>query len=412
MGRYLIQCLAVAAAIGVCSQAVNAQAVIRGTSTSLVGASERIISYRNQEHMWQTSDGAQHIIINLGEDSPSGDLAMYTKSGAGDWTAGIKLAATDKASTMDGVLSGNSLHLCYGLASGAVHYARLDYNSTTHTWSQGLNTEVDSASDSTPFTPSIGLDGAGRTWCAYSDQDAATLRIRIKLKYSTDGGMLWSDSNALFASDNLFPSKAAKLVPTTDGMGMVFTDATQVAGEKIISAYWAFLPNTALPTDRWDNELIWTYPASSSRDSDPYGTHYSVVSDGAGNVHVLYTDQLALQMRSRDAVSGTWGAANNLAGPASTAYMQVAVDTDDGELYVLYNWYQQLRVLVSSDGGQSFSDVALLYRPSFGFLDASHPRVETPSYFTSPMHVLNQVKLTTQGGEQEMLMQHLVPTAP
>ena len=39
---------------------------IQATLTDLTSSTERMISYRHQEHLWQTADGAYHLVFNRG----------------------------------------------------------------------------------------------------------------------------------------------------------------------------------------------------------------------------------------------------------------------------------------------------------------------------------------------------------
>ena len=59
---------------------------VRAGSTDLYSSSERMISYRHQEHMWQTADGALHLVINRGTLTPAPGLALYCSfDGGSTW---------------------------------------------------------------------------------------------------------------------------------------------------------------------------------------------------------------------------------------------------------------------------------------------------------------------------------------
>src|ERR1700750_2260659 len=44
--------------------------------TDLTSSSELMISYRHQEHMWQTPDGALHLVVNRGTLRPNPGLVL------------------------------------------------------------------------------------------------------------------------------------------------------------------------------------------------------------------------------------------------------------------------------------------------------------------------------------------------
>jgi len=63
---------------------------VTGTTTNLQSLEEGMISFRHQEHMWLTSDGAQHVLINQGMGIPS--LNLYSSlGGITDWQLKVGL---------------------------------------------------------------------------------------------------------------------------------------------------------------------------------------------------------------------------------------------------------------------------------------------------------------------------------
>src|SRR5205814_7652028 len=83
---------------------------VRAAETDLRSDTERMISYRHQEHMWQTADGALHLVFNRGSLQPNPGLALYSSfDGGATWSFMQSFGNTDDKSTADGQLRGDEL---------------------------------------------------------------------------------------------------------------------------------------------------------------------------------------------------------------------------------------------------------------------------------------------------------------
>lgn len=78
---YLCKCIGRALVIGLAATLwtapLAAQVEIPAGLTDLSSTSERVISYRLQEHMWQTPDGASHAMINRGRGAALPTQSLY-----------------------------------------------------------------------------------------------------------------------------------------------------------------------------------------------------------------------------------------------------------------------------------------------------------------------------------------------
>ena len=89
-------------ALAALSGAAMAQAQqIQGQPTTLASTADRMISYRCQNHMWQTADGATHAIINRGPGLAGQSLALFsTFDGGATWiNSGVSLPRSNGSST-------------------------------------------------------------------------------------------------------------------------------------------------------------------------------------------------------------------------------------------------------------------------------------------------------------------------
>src|SRR5688500_303362 len=127
--------LCVIAALAASAPARAAPPAISPEPTNLSGNSELMISYRHQERMWQTSDGALHVVINRGMSPPNPGLVLNSSyDGAVTWVVQITFANSNRNSTVDGMLQGSLLVLVYATTDGGVSFAQLPYDSALRTW--------------------------------------------------------------------------------------------------------------------------------------------------------------------------------------------------------------------------------------------------------------------------------------
>jgi hypothetical protein len=143
MNRFSKLSAVAVAALWVSSHPVFASSVpqIPASILGIEGSVKRMISYRDQNHSWQTSDGAIHIIVNLGSTPARDGLALYSSFDNGvTWTQMFSVANTDGASTDDGVLmptpAGATLQFVYATSPnvGTIVYATAIYDSASQRW--------------------------------------------------------------------------------------------------------------------------------------------------------------------------------------------------------------------------------------------------------------------------------------
>src|SRR5690348_7943712 len=93
--KTMLPLLAVALIAGIAHTA-GAATTLSPIATPLTGTADRMISYREQNHSWQTSDGAFHLLINTGNQPGRDALRLYTTRDQGaTWTPGPTIASTN-----------------------------------------------------------------------------------------------------------------------------------------------------------------------------------------------------------------------------------------------------------------------------------------------------------------------------
>lgn len=78
-------------------------AAVRAVESDLSGDNERIISYRHQQHLSQTSDGGFHLLLNRGSLAPASGLTLYSSYDGGQtWSFAQAFGNTGDKSMGDG----------------------------------------------------------------------------------------------------------------------------------------------------------------------------------------------------------------------------------------------------------------------------------------------------------------------
>lgn len=352
---------------------------IRGVPTSIKSVADRMISYRFQEHMWQTADGATHVMVNIGTWMSEGALTLYSTFDAGlSWVpSGIALPQSGGASTSDGFLDGDDLLVVYSGKAAEIRFARLRYDPAARTWSLAKRELIYKTSAAFAMTPAIAADAQGRLWLAFTNQDRATADFSIKMMVKPRRGA-WSDTGLVFGGvDNLSNERSGRPIATTAGMGMVYSVHHEL--------FWAERAGDSPLTAAWASQHIYT---AASPMSDPYGSHYSVVADDASNLHLLSVDGGQLVYSRRLAADDAWQS-RVLTEPVKATYVQVVIV--QGRVMLITNRGANLAVFESSDGGDTIAQTySLTHAAPQGAEDYSRPRVEAPSRSASPVPVLQQ----------------------
>jgi hypothetical protein len=149
--------------------------------------------------------------------------------------------------------------------------------------------------------------------------------------------------------------------------------------------FWAERKDEWQLAAEWPSSLISTKAAPLP---DPYGSHFSVVADSAFNMHLLSVDGGQV-IYSRYLVTDNLWTTRALTGNIKATYLQATMVED--KLTVVTNTYSNLSVYQSNDGGDTFVRThALTHEVPTGQISYNRPRVETPSYSTNPIPVLQQ----------------------
>jgi hypothetical protein len=202
--------------------------------------------------------------------------------------------------------------------------------------------------------------------------------LALTVKSSTDGGTTWTDENFDQLRSNVAEG-SARMVTTSEEVGVLYTadDALRWAAQE--------------SDGDWESQLLLTY---GDEQAAAGGSHFSAVVDG-DDIYVATNDgDQRLVFLSYDGSTGEWGAAVTLTDYESASYMEIGLSAD-GNIYIAFDDREDdiLRVLESTDGGDSFHDYAELeFAPGF---DTGNPRMEMPSYFYGDLPVLQQVSSLT-----------------
>lgn len=346
---------------------------IPSTTTSLVSIADRMISYRSQEHMWQTADGATHVIINRGPRRDRSSLALYsTHDGGVNWDyTSVSLPGSNGSSTSDGYLVDNRLHITWDVGASAIRYAELVYDPVAKTWALDSASEVVNFADAAALTPAMAADALGRQWLAFTHKDQATGNFSIKMMRRDTAGGVWVDTGFTFGPvDNLANERSGRPIATSRGMGMVFTVKAET--------YWAERRNEWALEQPWPRAPIYTKTEPSN---DPYGTHFSVVADGDSNLHMSSVDGGKV-VYSRYLMADRKWVTRVLTENIKASYVQTTLS--GGNVLLISNAYTYLSVFQSADNGSTFALTHTLVHPApADGENYNRPRLESPSLVAS-----------------------------
>ena len=385
----------IALGVGIPAQAASAgPVVLTPVVTPFTSTADRMISYREEEHSWQTPDGVFHLMINRGDQPGDNALQLYsTLDGGANWIAGPSLGASNQYSTQDGMLRGKTLALVYSSDTQAVEYRAFLWNPDTATWNATDAQTVYSVAGQQAINPCIARDDVGNLWVPLVVMDLGTDDNEIRMMVRLMGTSSWIDSGLVFGiSDGPAVERSAKPVAIPGGMGMVYTVHNEM--------YWATRQNDAPPTAPWSSQLLYTYTGTHT---DPFSSHFSLVSDNRGNVHLALVDGGRLLYLRYNAASQTWKQ-RWLTTDIDAGYPQVSMV--DGTLVIAVNNQSNAGVFTSSDLGKTFTHSYALRHgtPSAGD-SYRYPRLETPANASGPLLLFQQY--TSNGVDR--LIQYTVP---
>lgn len=371
-------------ALGLAATPEAFAATILGTPTTVDGTAERMISYRHQEHSWQTGDGATHLMVNRGSLSPGATLTLYSSPDDGlTWTSAIALANTNAYATSDGVLVGDDLWVVYSSAASTILFSILHYDSVTGTWALSATERVFKSSTTAALNPAMAIDALGAAWCAFVGTDSATGNHTLRMAQRAADGSAWLDTGLVFGTPDADTiQRSARPIVTATGVGMVYSVHEEL--------YWAHRSNEHPFDEAWENTLIFT---GSPEGLDPYSSHFSLAADSQGALHMAAVDQgRIVYFRSLD--QGQVWESRVITRDIGATYPQISVIRGSDTLAVFSDTERSsVKVLRSHDGGDTFSATDLLVHaapvPGSG-TNYSNPRVEVPSLSGDIIPVVQQ----------------------
>jgi hypothetical protein len=371
------------------------------TLLPIESTADRMISYRHQEHMWQTSDGATHVLVNVGDDSPGASLVLYSTFDSGlTWQPMFSVTGSEYYSTSDGRIVNDMLGIVFGTAAGNVAYAAYRYNATASTWTPVLGEIVFSQEGQWAFNPAFALDSSGAIWCAFVVRNESTSQTNIRMMVRPNNGMgVWQNTGLTFGpTDALQVERSARPVPTSNGVGMIYTVHDTM--------YWSTRIDGAAVTAPWNTSTLFAAPPPYN--ADPYASHFSVVADLQKNLHVAAVDNGRLIYIRYVNSSKTWQAPRALtSGDVRATYPQISYS--GGAIIIASNVSNSAGVLQSTDKGTTWAYTHLLEHPAAAEgEDYNNPRIEMPGYSASPIPVMQQYQV----GERFELMLFPVPVLP
>ena len=394
LGAAIATALLIAPGVAPAQSTGTGPAVLFPSLTSFSSTADRMISYRQEQHSWQTPDGAFHLMINRGDQPGDDALQLYSSvDGGASWLTGPSLAGSNQYSTQDGMLRGKTLALVYSSDNQAVEYNSYVWDPASATWTGGDVQTVYSAAGQQAINPCIGRDDNGNLWVPLVVTDLTTHNNSIRLMARLFGSSGWTDTGLVFgAVDGPTIERSAVPIPIPNGMGMVYTVHNNM--------YWATRDNLAAPTAPWTSQLLYTYTGPHT---DPFSSHFSLVNDNRGNVHLALVDGGRLLYLRYSATDQTWKQ-RWMTSDVDAGYPQVSMVSTT--LMIAVNSKSNVGVFTSTDLGSTFTHSFSLRHGNTGpGISYRYPRLETAATFTGPMLLFQQY--TDNGVDR--LLQYLVP---
>ncbi len=356
---------------------------VQAVPTNLSSDSDRIISYRHQEHLWQTADGALHVLINRGTLTPGPGLALFSSFDGGvNWQLQQAFPETDADSVSDGQLAGNELHFMLETAGGNLVFRRLAWDGVLRGWTLAQEETAWASSQFAAVNASVAVDAQGTLWCAFDARDRATNDVNIRLLVRPAAAAGWQDSGQVFGpTDHRSIERSARPVAVPGGMGLLFTVRE--------TAYWAERTDAMALDAPWPVSTVFV-GVPTARLVDPYASHFSVVADDAGFTHLFLVDSYDVLYFKRDPLTRAWAGGARLDDDKKTAYTQGSIV--NGKLAAAWSVQRGAgSAVVSADGGASFQPAAsLLLPPDAPGVSYGQARVEMPTRATGPLVILQQ----------------------
>jgi hypothetical protein len=395
LSRFALSALLLGCLLGECKTA-SAESVLP-QPTNLQSNNDRIISYRHQERMWQTTDGALHLVVNRGSLA-GGGLALYSSfDGGRQWLVAMSFGDTGNDSTVDGELRGTRLSLVHGEIAGTIRHRILHYDLATRSWSTQVSEPVVVDPGLFALNPATVTDRQGIVWCTFLARDKASGAHSLRLARRDVGGT-WSLTGDIFGGGGRSKARSARPILTPEGVGIAFrvrnvlSWATRVDGADL-SSPWS---QSQINVDTEEPDLY-----------DPFSSHFSAVMDDSQAIHLVVVDNGNVLYFRRDPTLGSWSAPRAIDGARRSVYVKIGWNGEKVFVAIPSNTGSGV-VLTSSDGGESFAEAhSLIVPPPAAGITYEFSRHEMPSRWVGPLPILQQYEQRRQ--ERLMLYEIVAP---
>lgn len=365
--------------------------------TNLQSDNDRIISYRHQERMWQTTDGALHLVVNRGTFG-AGGLALFSSfDGGRQWSLAMAFADTGEDSTVDGELRGTRLSLVHSEAAGTIRHRVLRYDATSRTWMTEINEPVVVDPGLRALNPAAVTDRQGVVWCAFLARDRASGAHSLRLARRAPDGA-WSLTTNVLGGSARSMARSARPILTPEGVGIAFRVRNVL--------WWASrFDGTDLSTP-WDQRQL-NVDTPEPDLYDPFASHFSAVVDDSQAIHLVVVDNGNVLYFRRDQGLGAWSAPRVIDGARRSVYVKIGWNGEKVFVTIPSNTGSGA-VLASSDGGGSFVEAhSLVVPPPSAGITYEFSRHEMPSRWFGALPILQQFEQRRQ--ERLMLYEVLAP---
>ena len=193
-------------ALGCAGLAVAAPVTLSGMQTPMKGNSERLISLRHQNHMWEAADGSTYLVLNRGTMGGGDALQVYSSPDHGlSWFPGPRLPGSDRYSTSDGYLTDGVLYIAYTTSGGELVFTALKQVriAAVGVWKVLGSETAFTSLDTVAINPGMAVDANGTVWLAFVAQNAATGDYSIRMLRGDSAGQGWTDTGPTLPAHRL-----------------------------------------------------------------------------------------------------------------------------------------------------------------------------------------------------------------